>query len=463
MLSRVLLCCLVVACVGRTLAGTTRPDLSMMRVALDTSDDDTGDPSYDHQTTTYTTRFDPVYADNTVTVTPFFSPDHSIGTLTDLISSVSMGGTIEIGTPGFSSWSGCTPFTGCQGCSIINATKEQFPIFHALLNAVHVQKATVRILTNNYNTPTCPGLIAPLDFLVLNGIQVKYFDTVTFLHEKYITVDGNRTAVSSVNWSYTSFMENREAGVIITDGGGELIKMAMQVWESDWAQATDYVVTNTYTAAELAVIQNPAKQAIVIPKQKNIPEAYVTPTPFPAASETTVIYTSPDHARYELFRDLNTTQHSFELFMYQVTDFGLCQELQRLYTNTTIDLTIYVSKHIYAAGDSALAQECYGQLYKAGATIHLSPWYYTYSHAKFWIVDRGTSRQHVGMSTGNWSPTDYPPADVFPPYGQGNWVKANRDYTMRMWGEEVVAQFSSVFHNDLIRGTEWYPANTTAL
>ena len=49
MLSRVLLCCLVVACVGRTLAGTTRPDLSMMRVALDTSDDDTGDPSYDHQ------------------------------------------------------------------------------------------------------------------------------------------------------------------------------------------------------------------------------------------------------------------------------------------------------------------------------------------------------------------------------------------------------------------------------
>ena len=57
-------------------------------------------PAVRPQTTTYTTRFDPVYADNTVTVTPFFSPDHSIGTLTDLISSVSMGGTIEIGTPG---------------------------------------------------------------------------------------------------------------------------------------------------------------------------------------------------------------------------------------------------------------------------------------------------------------------------------------------------------------------------
>ena len=71
--------------------------------------------------------------------------------------------------PGFSSWSGCTPFTGCQGCSITNATKEQFPIFHALLNAVHVQKATVRILTNNYNTPTCPGKVRsrPSPFAVI--------------------------------------------------------------------------------------------------------------------------------------------------------------------------------------------------------------------------------------------------------------------------------------------------------
>ena len=59
-----------------------------------------------------------------------------------------------------------------------------------------------------------------MDFLVLNGIQVKYFDTVTFLHEKYITVDGNRTAVSSVNWSYTSFMENREAGYVARESIG---------------------------------------------------------------------------------------------------------------------------------------------------------------------------------------------------------------------------------------------------
>lgn len=167
-------------------------------------------------------------------------------------------------------------------------------------------------------------------------------------------------------------MENREAGyaaaeathaaalahvvpfarsVIIGEGGEHLIEFAMQVYNSDWDQATKYVVGNTYTKAELAVIQNPyvtwplhyshiairrcalhqrwnsswleplcsrAKQAVIIPPARDYKGAYVTPTPYAAASETTVIYTSPDYARYELFRDLNSTHSKFELFMYQV-------------------------------------------------------------------------------------------------------------------------------------------------
>lgn len=105
-------------------------------------------------------------------ITPFFSPDHSVQTITELIESVEYGGTIDVGTPGFSSWSGCTNFTGCVGCTISNMRKEQFPVFPALLNAMHEKKATVRILTNNYNTATCSGMIAPLDFLALNGVCV---------------------------------------------------------------------------------------------------------------------------------------------------------------------------------------------------------------------------------------------------------------------------------------------------
>jgi len=64
---------------------------------------------------------------------------------------------------------------------------ETFPVFPAVLNAVH-RGVKVRMLTNNYNTPTCPGLIAPLDFLSLNGVELKYYTTTTFMHAKYIAL-----------------------------------------------------------------------------------------------------------------------------------------------------------------------------------------------------------------------------------------------------------------------------------
>lgn len=63
------------------------------------------DPSYDHQTATYTTQFAPVsQTTGSVNATLFFSPEHSTDTLVSLIQSVGPGGTIEIGTPGASSW-----------------------------------------------------------------------------------------------------------------------------------------------------------------------------------------------------------------------------------------------------------------------------------------------------------------------------------------------------------------------
>jgi len=44
-----------------------------------------------------------------------------------------------------------------------------------------------------------------------------------------------------------------------------------------------------------------------------------------------------------------------------------------------------------------------------------------YAHAKYWICDKDTDEGHVGMSTGNWSPTDYPAGTVFPPYPSAGW------------------------------------------
>ena len=41
-----------------------------------------------------------------LSVTPYFSPDHSVGTIVDFINNAT--NTLDIMTPGFSSWSRCT-------------------------------------------------------------------------------------------------------------------------------------------------------------------------------------------------------------------------------------------------------------------------------------------------------------------------------------------------------------------
>jgi len=104
-------------------------------------------------------------------------------------------------------------------------------------------------------------------------------------------------------------MENREAGVIIGEGGEELTAFAKKVFEYDWDTATDYVVANTYTPAELTIIRNQTVEALNIPPPRYYRGAYVTPKPYAATGTTTLIYTSPDHALYELMRDINTTKY----------------------------------------------------------------------------------------------------------------------------------------------------------
>ena len=67
----------------------------------------------------------------------------------------------------------------------------------------------------------------------------------------------------------------------------------------------------------------------------------------------------------------------------------------------------------------------------------------------------------VGMSTGNWSPSDYnyPREEerVYPPYPSGDWQDTNRDFTVTVEDAGVVAVFDELFNGDWERGSDWYP------
>lgn len=130
--------------------------------------------------------------------------------------------SIDIAIPSISSWLyDCAGYvdddeaTCAPGCSPEEQREETFPIFPALLNALH-RGVSVRLLTNDYNYPDCEGIstyiswysyaisycralrshffifipnslagtITQLQFLQLNGADVRYYTTTTYIHGK---------------------------------------------------------------------------------------------------------------------------------------------------------------------------------------------------------------------------------------------------------------------------------------
>ena len=296
---------------------------------------------WDHQQKTYNATFKPGTCGGTCTVTPFFSPDTSLPAYVQLIDAAQT--SIDIYTPsksyirssnvsimlssflmkiGMKSWDEmCTKDTdcpdkgSCTGCPIEEMRNETFPIFPALLNAVHERGVKVRIITNNFTFAACESRIIPLDWFALNKIEIRMYNTTTFQHAKYIMIDkGKKTAVSSVNWSQTSFLMNREAGVILEDCTCSAVSdLYHSVFEQDWTTGINYVISRTYTDSEMKIITDPAHMPYSILPNNSIPGVFVTQLIPHRGVEVKKVYASPDSARETLMDYLDSVQKSLHV------------------------------------------------------------------------------------------------------------------------------------------------------
>jgi len=341
------------------------------------------------------------------------------------------------------------------GCSAANMSAEAFPVFQALLNAAH-RGVAVRVLTNDYGTSDCSGLISPLPFLALNGIEVRNYASTTFYHAKYMSRDGKAAAVSSINFSKTSYTKNREAGVIL-EGNEDAVKFFTAVYEDDWARGFKLAVNQTYSSSDMGIITDKAKRSYTLPEI----DPGMAPSPDPVAvSDTSAlkVFTSPDSAHDTLMAQLNAAKTSLSVEIYQVTDDTLCSYLANTAQRNGVKLTLLVSHYIYGTYDHTLATKCYTKLHAAGVTVRLTQLisFYQYCHQKFWIVDGKT----VGISTGNWSPSDYPEGeDTFVPYSKGasGWRVSNRDYTVEITSPSAVSVFQGLLDKDYAAGSDFNP------
>jgi PLD-like domain len=341
---------------------------------------------------------------------------------------------------------GCTPS--------VQRSNESFPIFPALLNALH-RGVKVEIMTNYFGTHCGKGKLDMLTFLKLAGATVRYYTTTTFLHTKYMQIDRKKAAVSSVNFSQTSFRKNREAGVVIEGpSAAEILAFLHATWQADFNQAISWPIKQTYSAAAMAVINDKSHVPVVIPPPVAFPGAYVTSLDPVTGYMDVEMFTSPDYAWKTVQEGFANTKKTFSLFIYQVTDSQFCDQILDFY-NQGLDFKMLVSSYIFSKGDYERAKQCYTKLYNAGVKnfYKTEEHLYSFSHQKFWILD-----DTLFLSTGNWGQTDYPTgSSVFPPYGQSGWRNTNRDFTVKIKNADVVAQFQKVLDEDFQRGTAWAP------
>lgn len=82
------------------------------------------------------------------------------------------------------------------------------------------------------------GMQEVANLLMANGVDVRFSnqDYFEWTHNKGVIVDGQKVLVSSINWSYESTHENREAGVIITHSG--VANYFTQIFNWDWNAGT---------------------------------------------------------------------------------------------------------------------------------------------------------------------------------------------------------------------------------
>ncbi|MHA1211599.1 MAG: phospholipase D-like domain-containing protein, partial [Candidatus Heimdallarchaeota archaeon] len=157
---------------------------------------------------TYTHPFDTTYTVSAdMEITPVFAPDNSYELLSALIKSAN--NTIDVE---------------------LQYIKFDCYLYDDLLDAAE-RGVQVRVLIPEPGVAN-ENVTQPL---MSTGAQVRFFKGLGHNHNKYINVDGKIVAVSSINWSNNSVVNNREAGAIVRND--DVATYFTTVFDYDWGNS----------------------------------------------------------------------------------------------------------------------------------------------------------------------------------------------------------------------------------
>lgn len=404
------------------------------------------------QNDTYAPRFREFVAaaDARVGLTPFFSPDTSADASASLVREARE--SVDVFAPAVESWSGCgATKSGCAGCAPDRVrANEAFVLFRELLNAAH-RGVRVRLLTNRFDSVReCAGAVSVLSYFAEN-FDVRTYTSTTFMHAKAMIVDNNVTAISSVNWSKSSYLENREAGVVARSKS--VAEFAGEVFEYDWSVAEVWRMPANDGISEDEIQRMKSSEWLEpfpIPS-RNISAPHYSPKKLRETwckGAAVKVSVSPDAGAATMLEAMNASA-TLDIYTYQITDDFFASRLLKL-ADAGVIVRIVLSRAIFSDVDRKLSASLVDKMRENEKIVfRSSPRYYRYAHLKIMIVDRGREGERVVLATGNLSPSDLPlPVRPFLPLHKGG-ASINRDFEIVMHDANIVEQFQNLFDGDM--------------
>ncbi|MBN1330428.1 MAG: hypothetical protein JXA54_13220 [Candidatus Heimdallarchaeota archaeon] len=171
-------------------------------------------------------------------------------------------------------------------------------------------------------------------------------------------------------------------------------------------------------------------------------EQWFEPNMIPTTTFTGVrnvtCFVGPDAAYELILSTLDKATTSFYLEVYTLSSEPLVNRLIAAH-NRGVEVIVLVSHDRVNSYEDAYTETASYRLDQAGIDVSTASSTFTYTHAKFWIVDH----QKTFVYSGNWAPSSIP---------QVNYARTNREMGFMFDDTEIATFYEDVFFDDLSIG-----------
>ncbi len=159
----------------------------------------------------------------------------------------------------------------------------------------------------------------------------------------------------------------------------------------------------------------------------------IIPETFTGTTNITA-FVGPDNAYEIVLNSIKNSLTSFYLEVYTLSSEPLVSELIRAH-NRGVDVVVQLSDDRVNSYEDEYTEEAAWRLYDAGIDVFWTSSSFTFTHAKFWIVDS----QQAFVYSGNWAPSSIP---------QYEGARTNREMGFIFNDVDIAGYYEDVFFDD---------------